>query len=94
MSAHELSLMAASSWAIANSCEGDDPVEFGSKVAQAYLACQKTWANQGDKKATTASLAAISVRPEVLQVIGQLSSLTLRSAGDGSTQTPQADAEA
>lgn len=90
----ELSLLAASEWAKANSATGIGPVEFGNRVAQVYLACHKTWANQGDEKATAASLAALSVRPEVLQAIAQLSSLTLRREAGDLSQTPLAGAEA
>ena len=72
----DLALMAASVWAHANAPESRDPVEFGNKVALAYLACRTTEHHAGDEQSTAASLAALSVRPEVLQAIALLASLS------------------
>lgn len=71
----DLSLIAASTWAHAHAPVTHDPVKFGRNVALAYLACQKTKFHAGDEKATAAALAALSVRPEVLQALALLSSL-------------------
>lgn len=73
---HELALMAATEWAKARAPMGCDPIEFGRRVAQVYLAARATYSNAGDEALTTAALAALSVRPEVLQVISQLAALT------------------
>ncbi len=72
---HELSFRAAAEWARTNSAPFMDPVEFGHKVALAYLACEKTWASAGDEEATTAALASLSIPPETLQALALLSSL-------------------
>lgn len=71
----ELALIAAAEWARANSYSVSNPIQFGSMVAQAYMACRETWRNSGDEKATAAALAALSIRPETLQAIALLSSL-------------------
>lgn len=76
MSTHDIALIAAQEWARANAPGGRDPVEFGNKVALAYCSCRATQYNAGDEKATAAALASLSVRPEVLQLIAQLASLT------------------
>lgn len=73
---HELSLMAATEWARAHACRNFDPVEFGHRAAQVYLAARATYSNAGDEALTAAALAALSVRPEVLQAISQLAVLT------------------
>lgn len=52
---HDLSLMAASEWAQQHKGVYHDPVEFGAKVAQVYLACQATVHQAGDEKATAGS---------------------------------------
>lgn len=72
---HDLSIIAASEWARTNTRTGVDPVKFGNEVALAYLACRATGHHAGDEAATAAALAALSVRPEVLQAIALLSSL-------------------
>lgn len=38
----DLELMAATAWAQEHAARNSDPVEFGTKVAQAYLAAQAT----------------------------------------------------
>jgi hypothetical protein len=73
----ELALLAAQEWARLNAPVFSDPVEFGNKVAQVYCACEKTQYHAGDARATAAALAALSVRPEVLQLISQLALLDL-----------------
>ena len=73
----ELPIIAATAWAQGHASHSCDPIEFGKNVALVYCACHKTWANAGDEKAMAAALAALSVRPEVLQTIAQLSSLSL-----------------
>lgn len=72
---NDLALIAATEWARTNTRPGIDPVEFGHKVALAHLACRSTEYHAGSEKAMAAALAALSVRPEVLQAIAQLASL-------------------
>lgn len=69
-----LPLMAATEWARTHAPRNLDPVEFGHKVALVYCACRSTQYHAGDEKATAASLAALSIRPEVLQGLELLSS--------------------
>lgn len=87
----DLALMAATEWARTNSHTGVDPVKFGHRVALAYCACRDTAYHAGNEAATAASLAALSIRPEVLQAIAQLASLTPVSSS--SFQTNSAGAE-
>lgn len=75
---HDLSLIAASTWAHAHASSSYDPVKFGHNVALAYLACRDTQYHAGDKKATAAALAALSIPLEVLQRLEQVSSLLIR----------------
>lgn len=87
----ELALMAATEWAKAHAPVNRDPVDFGRRVAQAYLAARATYSNAGDEALTAAALAALSVRPEVLQAISQLAALTpLTTAGNSQTAFPGA----
>ena len=72
-----LPLIAATAWAQAHAARSFDPIEFGSNVARVYCAARATEYHAGDEKATAAALAALSIRPEVLQVIAQLSALCL-----------------
>ncbi len=72
---HDLSLMAATEWARAHTTRSHDPISFGNKVAQVYCACRSTQYHAGDEKAMAAALAALSIRPEVLQAIALLASL-------------------
>lgn len=85
--------MAAQAWAHAHANRFSDPVEFGHKVAQVEAAAKLTAYHAGDDALTAASLAALSVRPEVLQVIAQLASLCPRLPV-GSTPTGSSGAEA
>lgn len=66
---------AASEWARVHAAASFDPLEFGRKIGQAYLSCAATLECAGDEAATAASLAALSVRPEVLQALALLASL-------------------
>lgn len=91
---NELPLMAATAWAQAHAGESFDPVEFGANVARVYVVCQVTEHHAGDEKAMAVSLAALSVRPEVLKLIAQLSALSLRpQAVMRQQQTDSAGAE-
>lgn len=85
--------MAAKAWAEAHAVNFRDPVEFGHKVAQVEAAARLTAYHAGDETLTAASLAALSVRPEVLQVISQLAGLASLSPVVQS-RTPLAGAEA
>lgn len=67
--------MAAKAWADAHASRFVDPVEFGNKVAQVEASARLTAHHKGDAVATAAALAALSIRPEVLQAISQLASL-------------------
>lgn len=67
--------MAAQAWAQAHASKFIDPVEFGRKVAQVEVAARMVAYHAGDEALTAAALAALSVRPEVLQVISQLAGL-------------------
>ena len=89
---HELALIAATEWARTNSHAGVDPVKFGHRVALAYCACWDTRRHAGNEAATAASLAALSIRPEVLQAIAQLAELT-PAYSTGMTQTDSAGTE-
>ena len=84
---HDLALLAAAEWARTNISTGEDPVKFGHKVALAYLACESTRHHAGDEKATVAALAALSIPPEALQSLAQLSSLFLHPLELQSRQT-------
>lgn len=57
----DLPLMAATEWVRSNSTTERDPVVFGHKVAQVYLAAQATRHHSGNEQATAAALAALSV---------------------------------
>lgn len=70
--------MAAKAWAEAHAVNFRDPVEFGHKVAQVEAAAKLTAYHPGDEALIAASLAALSVRPEMLQAIAQLASLCPR----------------
>lgn len=73
----DLALMAATAFAQAHApINHHDPIKFGRDVALAYSACRVTAYHAGDEAATTAALAALSVRPEVLQAIALLASLS------------------
>ena len=88
---HELALMAATEWMKAHAGRNFDPVEFGHRAAQVYLGARATVSNAGDEALTAAALAALSVRPEVLQAISQLAALTpLMPAGNSQTTFPGA----
>lgn len=68
--------MAAKAWADAHASRFfNDPVGFGHQVAQVEAAARLTAHHKGDAVATAAALAALSIRPEVLQAISQLASL-------------------
>jgi len=73
----DLALIAATEWAKAHAGRSADPITFGKNVALVYCACRDAQYHAGDEKAMAASLAALSIRPEVLQAIAQLSSLSL-----------------
>lgn len=64
---HELALSAAKEWANAHAARERDPVKFGSDVALVHAACLATQRHEGDARATSAALAALSIPPEVLQ---------------------------
>ena len=87
-----LPLMAATEWAQEYRSHFSDPVVFGAKVASVYLACQAAVYHAGDERATAAALAALSVRPEVLQAIAQLS-LSFPPSPGAMFQTKQAGAQ-
>lgn len=74
---HDIATIAASEWARTNVHAGADPVKFGADVARVYAACKATEFHAGDEKATAAALAALSIPPEVLQALAQLSSAFL-----------------
>lgn len=84
---HDLSLMAATEWARAHAARSFDPIKFGGEVALVYRACQMAAKHAGDSKAMFAALAALSIPPEMLQLIEQLASLDLSH----SAQQPQKD---
>lgn len=69
----ELALMAATEWATAHASRHSDSVEFGAKVAQAYLAAQTAKHHAGDELATAAAFAALSIPDETLQALALLS---------------------
>lgn len=85
--------MAAQAWAQAHAGHFRDPVEFGRAVAMVEAATRLTAYHAGDEAAMAAAVAALSVRPEVLQAIAQLSGLTPLRSGAWS-QTERAGAEA
>jgi hypothetical protein len=72
---NDFSREVALAWSRAHASSRYDPIDFGRNAALTYSACQATWANAGDEKATTAALAALSIRPEVLQALALLASL-------------------
>lgn len=74
----DMPLMAATAWAQAHAAESKDPVVFGAKVAQVYLAAQATAHHSGDQKAIAAALAALSIPSEMLRVLALLASRTAR----------------
>lgn len=80
----DLHTEAALIWAQAHAAGSDskDPVMFGHKVALVYLACQQTKHHAGDEAATSAAIACLSIRPEVLQALALLSSIPLASPAD------------
>ena len=83
----EIPKIAAEEWAKAHAPSfRPNPIEFGHAAAKVFLACRETLGLAGDEKATAAALAALSVRPEVLQLISQLSELRLPT-GQGMSQT-------
>lgn len=88
--AEELPLIAAAEWARTNAYTGADPVEFGHKVAQVYLAARAAKFHAGDEKATAAALPALSVPVAVWQSLVQLAahSQSLPTAG---SQTARVD---
>ena len=89
----DLHTQAALIWAQAHAGAQDDPVRFGHQVAVVARTSLASYHHAGDERATAAALAALSIRPEVLQAIAQLSSLCLpQSAGD-TRQTNPAGAE-
>lgn len=75
---HDLCLMAAQAWAQTHGGATYAPVDFGVKVAQAYLAAQATLHHAGDERATAAALAALSVSDETLQWLAQFAALARR----------------
>jgi len=86
--------MAAQAWAQAHVHRfAEDPVGFGHKVAQVEASAKLTAYHAGDEALTAASLAALSVRPEMLQAIAQLALLCPRLPV-GSTPTGSLGAEA
>jgi len=89
----ETPFMAAQAWAGAHAANCRDPVEFGRKVAQVEAAARLTAYHAGDEALTAAALAALSVRPEVLQAISLLASLAPRRLQD-SSPTDSVGAEA
>ena len=78
---HDLAFMAAQQWAQAHASRHADPVEFGAKVAQVYLAAKVTRYHAGDAVATAAELAALSIPGETLQALERLCALLSRFAG-------------
>jgi hypothetical protein len=86
--AHEVSIAAAKAWAQGNASGALDPVRFGHEVALVFLASEKTQENQGDERATTAALAALSIPPETLRALAQLcASFPPRPAGSWKTNS-------
>ena len=90
---HPTCIDAARIWAQNHAGALHDPVKLGVDVASVYLACEAAMHHAGDEKATTAAIAALSIRPEVLQLIGQLSALGLPPSAGGTHQTRSAGAE-
>lgn len=91
----DMPIIAATAWAQAHASLAYDPVEFGHKVALVYCTARATERNAGDEAATAAALAALSVRPEALQAIALLASLSPQPAGgDASIQADLAGAGA
>lgn len=88
----DLPLMAATEWARSNSTTERDPVAFGHKVAQVYLAAQATQHHSGNEQATAAALAALSIPAEVWQSLAQLSG-HLRVETAAQNQINQVDAK-
>lgn len=76
MTNNEVSLTAARLWAQVHAADAYDAAKFGVNVARAYLACEAAQHNAGDERATAVALAALSIRPEVLQSLSLLSSLS------------------
>lgn len=91
----DMPLMAATAWAQAHAAESKDPVVFGAKVAQVYLAAQAAAYHAGDARATAAALAVLSVPVETLQALEQLCALLPRlQAGAPQTDLPGASGAA
>ena len=77
----DMEQMAALEWARAHAPRHPDPVEFGRKVAEVFLAAQAVRHHAGDAAATVAALVALSSSVETLQALEQLLSLLPCSAG-------------
>jgi len=86
----DMPLMAATAWAQAHAAESKDPVAFGAKVAQVYLAAEATKYHSGDARATAAALSALSVPDGTWQALEQFCALATRLAG-GTSQTDLPD---